>query len=284
MALVLLDSRRLVVLVFSFTCALGASFTMGYVAGNRSVQASLPDAVAQQKLAFAMIDNAPMSTIESVPTTAHAAGADSDVDRADNAVSVELESAAGVQMLVSAGPIVAPQDDTAPARSASIKPELIDTAQVPAATTPAKRAATPSATPAAVTTAGVATSKAVAGADSAPARTPEATNHLVAIGGPPAESQHVALLKSEIVDDASAHDAIYSIQVGIYGNLENAERHVDELSAQKLSAYLDEYRNKNDEPRYNVRFGYFASRASAVTALQRWEQRTGTGLVVRLPR
>ena len=90
------------------------------------------------------------------------------------------------------------------------------------------------------------------------------------------------------MDDATADDALYSIQVGIYGSANNAQRQVDALSAQHLSAYLDQYQNKDDQTRYNVRFGYFASRASAVAALEAWQARSqpqsSNGYVVRLSR
>lgn len=140
-------------------------------------------------------------------------------------------------------------------------------------------------------------------ASAAPARPPEpkpetATQQAPAatpVMDPPAsasapveasESAAEAAVPEQLADDASAQSARYSIQVAIYGSQENAERHVEQLAAQNLSAYLDEYKNNNDETRYNVRFGYFASRASAVTALEIWQQQTPdsktTGYVVRL--
>lgn len=92
-------------------------------------------------------------------------------------------------------------------------------------------------------------------------------------GGPITEAtdadQHSTVA---IIDDATAEDALYSIQVAIYGSLNNAQQHVDELSALHLSAYHNNYHNKDGKVRYNVRFGHFASRASAVTALEIWKQ------------
>ncbi|MGB5397783.1 MAG: SPOR domain-containing protein [Gammaproteobacteria bacterium] len=111
----------------------------------------------------------------------------------------------------------------------------------------------------------------------------------LAIGGPaPDPQENEALASLAVIDDASAEDALYSIQVAIYGSFNNAQRHVDELSELNLSARLDEYLNKDNQTRYNVRFGYFASRASAVAALEAWQStaqpKSGSGYVVRLSR
>jgi cell division septation protein DedD len=88
-------------------------------------------------------------------------------------------------------------------------------------------------------------------------------------------------------DTAIAHadDARYTIQVGVFANADNALRRKSELESRQLNAYIKEYRNKRDEPRFNVRFGFFASKSGAVAALTRFEQdMSGSGYVTRIRR
>lgn len=104
----------------------------------------------------------------------------------------------------------------------------------------------------------------------------------LAIGGP-AESDPGQEVEQLIQDTATEEGATYSIQVGMYGQLENAERKVEELIATDLSAYLTDYMNKQNKIRYNVRFGYFANRSSARQALATYEKvLSGSGYIVRL--
>jgi cell division septation protein DedD len=87
-----------------------------------------------------------------------------------------------------------------------------------------------------------------------------------------------------IVDDATRDDARFSIQVCIYGSLNNAEKQVASLAAQDLSAYYQAYQNQKYETRYRVRFGYFASHASASHALALWQKNhpASNGYLVQL--
>ena len=90
---------------------------------------------------------------------------------------------------------------------------------------------------------------------------------------------------SPLPDTATADDARYTIQVGVFADAENALRRKSELESQQLNAYINEYRNKRDEPRFNVRFGFFAGKSSAVAALTRFEQdMSGSGYVTRIRR
>lgn len=74
----------------------------------------------------------------------------------------------------------------------------------------------------------------------------------------------------------------YSIQVGIYGKLLNAENMMSKLQAQQFDAYVSEYLNKKKEVLYHVRFGYFVDKASAVTALQEYKNKQkGDGYLVK---
>lgn len=63
----------------------------------------------------------------------------------------------------------------------------------------------------------------------------------------------------------------YSIQVGMYGRLINAENMVNRLQSQQYDAYVSDYTNQKNEIRYNVRFGYFADKKSAVKMLGKFK-------------
>ncbi len=87
------------------------------------------------------------------------------------------------------------------------------------------------------------------------------------------------------VDTATAENARYTIQVGVYADSNNALRRKSELESQQLSAYIQAYSNKRDEQRFNVRFGYFKDKSSAVAALDGFEQNmSGSGYVTRIRR
>jgi len=74
----------------------------------------------------------------------------------------------------------------------------------------------------------------------------------------------------------------YSIQVGMYGRLINAENMMNMLQAKRLDAYVSDYTNKKNEIRYNVRFGYFTDKKTAVTALESYKNsQKGDGYLVR---
>jgi cell division septation protein DedD len=95
------------------------------------------------------------------------------------------------------------------------------------------------------------------------------------------ESQRAAVISNT----ASAEDARYTIQVGVFSDAENAMRRKTELESRQLTAYINTYKNKRDQPRFNVRFGYFKDKSSAVAALTRFEQdMSGSGYVTRLRR
>ena len=73
----------------------------------------------------------------------------------------------------------------------------------------------------------------------------------------------------------------YSIQVGIYGRLVNAKNMMMMLQAQHLDAYVSDYTNKKNEYRYNVRFGYFVDKKSALSALNKYKNKQkGDGYLV----
>ena len=74
-----------------------------------------------------------------------------------------------------------------------------------------------------------------------------------------------------IIDASTAEDARYTIQVGVFADPDNAKRRKAQLDALQLTAYVNEYKNQRDQPRFNVRFGYFKDKASARAALTRFE-------------
>jgi cell division septation protein DedD len=75
--------------------------------------------------------------------------------------------------------------------------------------------------------------------------------------------------------------AKYSIQVGMYGSLVNAEMMVEKLRIQNLHAYVSDYINKKNEVRFNVKFGYFPNKKIANTALNDYiDIQSGDGYLV----
>jgi len=74
----------------------------------------------------------------------------------------------------------------------------------------------------------------------------------------------------------------YSIQVGVYRRLTNAENMVKTLQAKQYDAYVTDYTNKKNEIRYNVRLGYFKDRKSAIATLGEFNaNQKGDGYLVK---
>lgn len=108
---------------------------------------------------------------------------------------------------------------------------------------------------------------------------------IVAHGGPTSSDTTKQAGQSALADTASAEEARYTIQVGVFADSENAMRRQAELESRQLTAYIKEYRNKQDQARFNVRFGYFKDKSSANAALNSFEQRlSGSGYVTRIRR
>jgi cell division septation protein DedD len=104
-------------------------------------------------------------------------------------------------------------------------------------------------------------------------------------GEQPSKALTDAVRLSLITDTATAEDARYTIQVGVFADSVNALRRMSELQSHQLSAYAEGYTNKRKQLRFNVRFGHFRDKASAVAALNRFEQDlSGTGYVTRIRR
>ena len=81
------------------------------------------------------------------------------------------------------------------------------------------------------------------------------------------ESIDVSALSADELDSIK-----YSIQVGMYGSLANAENMVKRLQANEFDAYVSGFTNKKNETRYNVRFGYFLDKQAAKSALKQYRQ------------
>ena len=65
----------------------------------------------------------------------------------------------------------------------------------------------------------------------------------------------------------------YSIQVGMYGRLSNAEKMAARLITENFDAYVSEYINDQNEIRYNVRLGYFVDKKSARATLKHFRSK-----------
>jgi len=63
----------------------------------------------------------------------------------------------------------------------------------------------------------------------------------------------------------------YSIQIGMYGRLNNAEKKMKVLQQSNVDAYISTYLNKKNETLYNVRFGYYPDKKSALAALRKYK-------------
>ena len=77
------------------------------------------------------------------------------------------------------------------------------------------------------------------------------------------------------------HKIKYSIQVAVSGTLGNAEKMMKKMHAQQLDAYITDYTNSRNEVRYNVRFGYFIDKKTALSRLKEYKSNLkGDGYLV----
>lgn len=95
----------------------------------------------------------------------------------------------------------------------------------------------------------------------------------------------VSRIEASVVNSFTSGDLSkikYSVQVGMYGRLLNAENMMKMLQAQQYDAYVSDYTNKKNEIRYNVRFGYFADKKSALARLKKFKaDQQGDGYLVK---
>lgn len=236
MSPVLLDQKRLLVIIVGVLCALLISFYSGYFAGIHKAEASLPQVVERLELNLPDAPAPEPERSEALAPEVTVPGADIDVD----AVDAQPESPAPEQAVSS----------TEVARARAPLPTADEAGEIRPDSHP-----TPEADPETIP-------------PIAPPQPIEPTEPPF-IQPPESPDGDPGIL---IVDDASRDEARYSIQVGIYGSLNNAEHQVASLVAQDLSASYEAYQNQKDETRYRVRFGYFASHASASRALALWQK------------
>jgi cell division septation protein DedD len=105
-----------------------------------------------------------------------------------------------------------------------------------------------------------------AGTDSIPAQSDETGHSAQSNSGFPADFSRIK----------------YTIQVGMYGRLQNARNMADKLREQSFHAYVYDYLNSKQERRYTVRFGFFETRKSGIAALEQYRSETsGDGYLVR---
>lgn len=84
-----------------------------------------------------------------------------------------------------------------------------------------------------------------------------------------------------IITDDVINKARFSIQVGMYKRLDNANVMVEKLLKKNMNAYVVDYLNKNNKVRFNVRFGYYAKKKSAFSAIEKFrELHEGDGYLV----
>lgn len=241
MSPVLIDQRRLLILIIAILCALVVTFYSGYFAGIRHAYAIRPHAVERAELQLPAAAPEPVRS-EAVKPAVVAPGANIDVDVPD-------------------------------ARPAAAKPKTTahkpPAQKVVAKTKPAAEQKTVVKQKLALTKKPAVKQKTTAEQNGeATAETGTAASE----SEPEAKPATTEGAASQIVDDASRDDARYSIQIGIYGSQNNASKQVDSLIAQHLSGYYQTYQNQDDEARYRVRFGYFASYTSASRALELWNK------------
>lgn len=95
---------------------------------------------------------------------------------------------------------------------------------------------------------------------------------------PLAESHQPPVLTTRVTNDAF-ENVRYTIQVGVYGKLLNAQNMKEKL--QHPEAYISEELSKRKVRRYNVRLGYFADKKSAIAALEDYRKnKKGDGYLV----
>jgi len=101
----------------------------------------------------------------------------------------------------------------------------------------------------------------------------------ISIAHSAAHSAEIRIAKTFTADELNKIK--YTIQVGMYGRLLNAENVMKLLQAQQYDAYVSDYTNKKNKIRYNVRFGYFEDKKTAIAALKKFKtQQKGEGYLV----
>lgn len=293
---VLLDHRSYKRILLSFVVLGVGSFFGGYISGFEKAEDVLMAEMGSMDLVLPVVDISELAMVEAQVPEIEEPGASIDVDSADlNVVDkVTVKKPAVVKSDKKLAAVVSPAKTSPEVKQVTeAKPvdipleQKTEVVEEVIAEAPVKPLLKPIIKKPVIV--------AQAETSALEPKLPEA----LGIGGPPTES-HIKVFSGEsrqasvepqtietqnIVDDASEETARYSIQVGMYSSFDNAANRVEELLDKKLNAYIHDYKNKQDKTRYNVRFGYFATLASAKQALSVFEQNyAGSGYVARINR
>jgi len=99
------------------------------------------------------------------------------------------------------------------------------------------------------------------------------SDYSVKVGVPAVKTQPVDFVNISALPPEDIKKIKYSVQVGTFGRLDNAEKMVATLHEKQLDAYASEYTNKQNLIKYNVRFGYFTDKQSARRALKEFKNK-----------
>jgi len=257
----LLDHRSYKLLLATLILFSFGSFVFGYISGYEKAEDVLLAEIDSQEMLLPEIDISQLAQLEAQPPEVEEPGASIDVDSVD----VDTEATTALKP--------------------AIEDKQVVQANKPVVTRPVAKQADAITAPvtniAEVEKEDPKPSVMLASLDPVP---PEVA---LGVGGPPAEAEDIIdqsqATEQLIVDDATRETGRYSIQVGMYSSFNNAANRVEELINNNLNAYIQDYKNSKGEPRYNVRFGYFASLTSAKQALALFEQNhAGSGYIARI--
>ena len=256
MSPVLIDQRRLLIIIIAILGALVMIFYSGYIAGIRHADDNRTQTEERTELPLPAVAPEPARS-EAVKPAVVSPGANIDVDVPDAKPSTAKPKLTvhkpSVQVKATA------TSTRSPAQTAVVKSKPVD--ELPVAEQKPVVKQNPVTTEKPAVKQGTTTEQ-----DGETTARPETT----ASAPEPKPAATTEDSAGQIVDDASRDDARYSIQIGIYGSQNNASKQVDSLIKQHLSGYYQAYQNQKEEARYRVRFGYFASYKSASRALEIW--------------
>lgn len=248
----LIDSRGLLKFGFSLTLIAIFIFGGGFFAGFQQAAAIQQAGNYTQALILPERVEPSEISIASLPPETIAAGEDVDVDEPKVAPAIPTDSIAPV--------IVTVKKDEQPVKIASL-PKTKETELRAASKTLIKNH--------------------VSDSKQTPSVEDVVTDNSI-ITAQPANEDNVATHLVTAFTSKELSKIKYSVQVGMYGKLVNAENMMKMLQAQQFDAYITDYRNKKNEVRYNVRFGYFADRKSAIQRLKKFKSdQVGDGYLVR---
>ncbi len=234
----LIDSRSILKSGFIFVLALMIVFASGFFAGIQRAATIQQTGSVTQPLFLPDQSAVMQSSIEAHPPEVFAAGQDIDVDQPEIKISISKKNTHIVPVPMKITETSVSVDSAK--NSTDRNEQLISSVKVDEVTMA-----------------------------SSPAITPGAT--------------HNTSVTSQFADieTALASDELkkikYSIQVGTYSRLTNAENMMRELQSKQYATYITDYTTKKGNVRYNVRYGYFSDKKSAVHNLNKFKSDQGEG-------